>query len=295
MKEGVRKDKTREKFGKLLQGQNQSVLTFKNLGYQYIHFSNRFWKLSKCRFNYDICLPEIYTKEGLSGSLGSFYNHEFRNTFIGMTPLLGLINKVVSKNTLGDDVIPNNGIKYLNKWINDNVDNTKKPFFMFAHTFAVHQPYVYSKGCGVRKDADMKPPNNDIEAYLNEVSCMNNDILSLVETIEKRDPSAIIILQGDHGSETNLQLSKHPLSEWSDNDILERYSIFNAVKAPEECKNKFYNSMSPVNTLRGVLSCLSDKDLNNLEDQYYYAAYENMENFEVVEVVKRIKKLFLDK
>ena len=70
-----------------------------------------------------------------------------------------------------------------------------------------------------------------------------------MEKINNTDPDAIVIFQADHGwNDIGLELT--------DNEMyLLRAKIFNAIKAPEICFDKYGLPKTNVNTIRFVLNC----------------------------------------
>ena len=64
-----------------------------------------------------------------------------------------------------------------------------------------------------------------------------------------------------------------PASEWTEDDILEVFSVLNSIRVPDNCRSRLYDSISLVNTFRVILGCLDDKDYELLPDDMYVAAY----------------------
>ena len=71
-----------------------------------------------------------------------------------------------------------------------------------------------------------------------------------MEKINNIDPEAIVVFQGDHGMNyfSNLELTKKE-------KYLFEGSIFNAIKAPEICFEKYGLPKTTVNTIRFSLNC----------------------------------------
>ena len=74
-----------------------------------------------------------------------------------------------------------------------------------------------------------------------------------MEKINNIDPEAIVIFQGDHG----LRHDQHDLDlELTEKEkYLFAGSIFNAIKAPEICFEKYGLPKTTVNTIRFSLNC----------------------------------------
>jgi hypothetical protein len=74
-----------------------------------------------------------------------------------------------------------------------------------------------------------------------------------------RDPSAIIIVNPDHGarySATQLTL----LADLGPAEIRERLGILNALRLPEACRGALNPRLTPLNVMRLVFACLGDHE-----------------------------------
>ena len=70
-----------------------------------------------------------------------------------------------------------------------------------------------------------------------------------MENINNIDPEAIVIFQGDHGwNDLDLELT-------DEEKYLFQAKIFNAIKAPEICFDKYGLPKTNVNTIRFTLNC----------------------------------------
>ena len=132
--------------------------------------------------------------------------------------------------------------KFLNfKYINGT---PKTPFFAFIHHNSPHRPYLVTSEC---------EPNNYLkrkfEGYKASYKCALKKVTMFMEKINNTDPDAIVIFQGDHGwNDIGLELT--------DNEMyLLHAKIFNAIKAPEICFDKYGLPKTNVNTIRFVLNC----------------------------------------
>ena len=71
-----------------------------------------------------------------------------------------------------------------------------------------------------------------------------------MEKINNIDPEAIVVFQGDHGPRNSLS---GELTEKEKNQLLGK--IFNAIKAPEICFDKYGLPQTNINTMRFALNC----------------------------------------
>ncbi len=84
-----------------------------------------------------------------------------------------------------------------------------------------------------------------------------------MEKINNIDPEAIVVFQADHGwNELDLDLTEKE-------KYLFRGKIFNAIKAPEFCFDKYGLPQTSVNTIRFVLNCAYGFKLPYRENIHY--------------------------
>ena len=84
------------------------------------------------------------------------------------------------------------------------------------------------------------------------------EIISFMEYISVEDPEAIVVFQADHGLHA-FEISNKLIK--NNTDVTHRANVFNAIKAPESCFDKFGEPYSTVNTIRFVLNCSYGIDL----------------------------------
>ena len=120
----------------------------------------------------------------------------------------------------------------------------KTPFFAFIHHNSPHRPYLVTSEC---------EPNNYLnqkfDGYKASYQCALKKVTMFMKKINNIDPDAIVIFQGDHGwNDIGLKLT--------DNEMYILHAkIFNAIKAPEICFDKYGSPKTNVNTIRFILNC----------------------------------------
>lgn len=156
----------------------------------------------------------------------------------------------------------------------DNLKNMKEqispPLFAFAHIIRPHPPL----GAGAKEGN----PWADKDQFLDRLQYVNARLKSLIDEINR---TTLIIIQGDHGSIATGEYP-NPLGSPSDTLVRERMNIFNAYHLPGECEDRLYESISPVNSFRVVLSCYFEKDFDLLPDRSYISSYKKPYQFEEV-------------
>ena len=106
---------------------------------------------------------------------------------------------------------------------------------------------------------------------------------AVIETVDKilqeSDSAPIIIIQGDHGTPTQLGGGGLRWDNINDDSIRERTSIFSAYYLPNLDAEVIYEGITPVNSFRIVLNNYLNGDYELLEDKIYFSTYQDMLNF----------------
>uniref|UniRef100_UPI0025FCFC02 sulfatase-like hydrolase/transferase n=1 Tax=uncultured Nitratireductor sp. TaxID=520953 RepID=UPI0025FCFC02 len=151
------------------------------------------------------------------------------------------------------------------------------PRFTFVHHLAPHPPYLYFPDCTERSSykVDFRLWSKEArEYYLANLECTERKITAVAEEIVRRDPSAIIVFQADHGSAFSLDGKwSDPFTKWEPIAIRERSSVLNLIRMPQNCRNWLYPSISNVNTVRVVLACINGTEPDLVEDRSYVGTY----------------------
>ncbi|MCK4606625.1 MAG: sulfatase-like hydrolase/transferase [candidate division Zixibacteria bacterium] len=211
---------------------------------------------------------------------------EFQNVLVSTTPLPLLLGRSRSPYAMHRERI---------SFILDNIADAgadRSPKFVFAHIIAPHPPFVFdAEGNPVQSDRPFTLQdashlvNNGIAVeeyvtgYTNQVTYVNSRLEAVVERLLAKSPEnpPIIIIQGDHG----------PGSEFSwvgsaSTNLLERFSILNAVYLPGVAADPLYAGVSSVNTFRIVLNRCFGTTLDLLPDRSFYTTWEHPYDFELI-------------
>ncbi len=271
---------TREPFYNTIQGNNSFVKFIKDLGYDYFHMGPGIWAGSECKQDPVFCINKNSNQSFLT-------MNETAQSFLEVTPILPII-KSLNK---GPQNI--NSVRTIMNWLDLKETESKKPFFLFAHSFPPHPPYFYNDDCSERHQNEGDFVEWVKSDFLNQIPCINTDIIKLVEYLNINDPKAIIIIQSDHGPGLSKQFDKPSIDDWTQAELIERYGVFNALKLPERCQKSLYPSMSPVNNLRVVKSCVYDSKTGLLNDKSFYTNYEkHPDSKRVIDVTSRAQSGF---
>jgi hypothetical protein len=154
--------------------------------------------------------------------------------------------------------------------------------FVFAHILAPHPPFVFrSEGQPVNppypyNEADgsnllemHRISRNEYKSgYIAQLQYINGRILQSVDAIIRQSSRPpVIIVQGDHGSRMNMDWSSEAKT-----DLREPFSILNAYYVPPRVRLHLYDSITPVNSFRIVLSSLFGANYPPLADRSFFFA-----------------------
>ncbi len=149
-----------------------------------------------------------------------------------------------------------------------------RPTFVFAHILAPHLPYIEDAECNPlpRGTTLQWGPSAVGRAELRaELICENRQVLRMVRAVIARSKTPpIIILQGDHGSQS-LGIFASTSALPSVEQARERFSPFGAYYLPGGGAAALPDSISIVNVLRYVFNYYFNTDLQPLPNTMYYS------------------------
>lgn len=163
-----------------------------------------------------------------------------------------------------------------------------EPFFVFAHILSPHEPIRYAPDCSLRSEwiqgSNLSGPER-VDAYVNDVRCLNADLVAAIDRIVAADPDAVIIVQSDHGSKLTFDWSKR-YDAWTDANLQERFGALNAMRLPEGC-DADVEGAPLVDTFPIVLGCLAGRAPEPGEQRSFFTDYGDLST--LVEVSDRVR------
>jgi hypothetical protein len=155
------------------------------------------------------------------------------------------------------------------------------PYYVHGHVLAPHQPFLFDK------DGNPVDPGGDYniwnplsetadnsfykKGYIEQLQFVNKKLMHLIDKIiADSEVPPIIILQGDHGSCSELR-NHHG---FENNDFKERFSIINAYYFPDQDYSMLYDSISPINSFKVVMNKYFDKDYTLEPDRALYSDWD---------------------
>ena len=159
--------------------------------------------------------------------------------FSSTTPLPKILRRILKINPNQDSISP--FLEYI-----DKNGIPKSPFFAFIHHNSPHEPFRVSSEC-----EPFNFPKQSPEGYKAAYHCALKNLQIFMEKINNLDPDAIVIFQADHGlsfSTTSIELPNNEEHQL-------RGKIFNAIKAPKTCFDKYGLPQTSINSMRFALNC----------------------------------------
>lgn len=235
-----------------LLGDARVIRELEAAGYQYIYAGTGHVYWGSCRGDgIDVCLTPA--RPGLLGT-------EVDQALLRRTPLSMLLPTPVTA-TRPEDVVAA---------LEARRSELSEPFFLFAHLLTPHEPFEYASDCSLRDRPAERRTRSD---YANEIDCLNRELLRVVDEIRADDPTAVILLQADHGTSFDVKWGR-PLSEWTTDLLRQRFAVFDARLGPAGCPPPPDGPSLHINTYPWLLACLRGEAPEYLEPRAFLWNYD---------------------
>ncbi|MFA6243453.1 MAG: sulfatase-like hydrolase/transferase [Candidatus Hydrogenedentales bacterium] len=215
---------------------------------------------------------------------------EFSKALIDLTPIRSILNRASPKTYFE---LHRERILFALDWV-ERLRRFHGPLFVMAHIIAPHPAHVLDENgalpaaqeglAEVQMDDEGMGPLNDRRplvdfrtGYCDSVTYLNKRVLQIIDTIRKRSPNAVFIIQGDHGPRRALANPDFRLNSDADFEpyVADMSHIFNAYGLPGVDTSKvFWPGITPVNSFRVVLNSYFGTDFPML-DGYTYLTTPN--------------------
>ncbi len=226
-------------FFERLQGDNLTVDLMRANGYSYAHTYPGLWTGSKCSGVEDLCI----------GDTGSITDTE--TALATMSPL----GELLTTRSQHEDVAISNDPAHVAAQV--IAADLADPQFTLLHVLNPHPPLLRDADCGVREVEFTFSAWGEGEEYGDAVECLHDQLERAVDLILADDPDAVIIIQGDHGPRLGIDWTQ-PGGVFLEDDMY--FSIFSAMRLPQDCDVEIPTDLTPVNDFRLVRACLEDGD-----------------------------------
>ena len=137
------------------------------------------------------------------------------------------------------------------------VPSISDPTFVFAHILNPHRPIVFNAtNCPVLSGRSARAGLSGREdGYIRQIECLNSMLLDLVTGLLGRSsPAPIILLVGDHGSNSLRYSSAKSAETVSPAQARERFGAFGAFYLPDGGGRLFADSVTLVNVIPQALN-----------------------------------------
>jgi hypothetical protein len=158
----------------------------------------------------------------------------------------------------------------------EHIGRPDRPSFVVAHLTVPHEPYIYDDACGhvtpywPQDSAEFEP--RVVRAYLEQIECVNQKLLKLVDAIQTNSQvPPVILIQADHGH-GRLGRKLPSLDDVTPDRVTERISVFAAYAIPG-LKERVPATITPVNAMRLALRTALGLDLPALPDRSYWSSH----------------------
>jgi hypothetical protein len=251
---------------------NRSVAFLKARGYEFLFFPSRWWPSTDHNPNAD------WEFEPWSGfDLGrEATRSDLRRSYI-RTTALGLV--------IADDAWD---AEHMNRTLAglEQVPDRAAPTFAFAHIIAPHWPYVLAADCKRLTGRRRTRRSSKEQLYIEQLQCVNRLLLKVVTTLVQRSsPPPIILLQGDHGTNSLHYSRAKTARAVSPAQARERFGTFGAFYVPEGGHRWFSDSVTIVNVLQKVLAHYFNADIRPAPDELYMSLERTPYDFAPVDPV----------
>jgi len=147
--------------------------------------------------------------------------------------------------------------------------------FVYAHILSPHIPHRYHQDCSYRHEFISGVHLSGAErgaAYATDVRCLDQDVVAGVDRILAEDPTAVIIIQSDHGSRLAFDW-RITFADSTARTLNEGFGVVNAMRLPSECAGASIEGFAPVNTFRLLFGCLTDTEPNLLAERNFFGEF----------------------
>jgi hypothetical protein len=221
---------------------NRTAAFLKRQGYKFLFYPSQWWISTEHNRNADW---EFQAWSDFNPARAATES-DLRRAFVGTTPPALLYN---------NDVHDADYVKRTLAAI-ERAPERGEATFALAHILNPHYPYVFGVDCRPLPTR----PNRDWgqgreEDYLNQLRCLNTLLLRTVRTLLQRsEPDPIILLVGDHGTNSLKYMEAKSAASVSPAQAQERFGAFGAFYLPGAGAQHLADTLTLVNLLPRVLN-----------------------------------------
>ena len=252
-----------------LRGFNNTVARFKSMGYHYIHGEPGGGILkTQCGGQEDRCITGEFG--------GGISLTEAEVALLRLTPFYHLVRRWGSHLFRFE-------FNDATQLIDQLRIKEETPFFLFNHIILPHPPVRFEADCSPAQIPDWNLLGWDRDGYLNNIKCLNEQLIDLVDVILRDDATdPIILISADHGNTFEKPVRESENGEIDPDALRIVYSVLLAMRLPEgECRDSVYPTISLVNQFRLVFACLTDRKPDFLPDRHFLPLSDHIREIEL--------------
>ncbi len=221
---------------------NRATAFLKARGYRFVFFPSQWWISTKHNRNADVEF-RAWTGFNLAREAS---RSDLRRAFVSSTPL-ALLQR-------GDRYDADHVRRTLGGL--EELPAVRAPTFAFAHILNPHYPYVFDAACNqYRTRPNRGWGQGRHKMYLEQIQCLNRLLLGTVtEILQRSSPQPVILLVGDHGTNSLGSSTARSAEAVSPAQARERFGTLGAFYLPEGGDSLFTDSLTLVNLLPRVLN-----------------------------------------
>ncbi len=217
------------------------IHNLKKLNYKFVWLGN----ILGCDvYNPEICIDYVPKSKILNLTVNSY----ILESFLENTPLTQIYylftKKIFNQKFLTNSYNSDFTAEFFRNYHNDNIN---KNYFYLIHNLLPIGGFSFESNCDLSEKA--RNFKFTLEVYVKNYNCSLKRIKEIINFLEKRDPEAIVIIQGDQGvvyvDNKSKNLSTH----------IDKYKIFNMIKVPKKCHNLVNDKIDNINSVRLAISC----------------------------------------
>src|SRR3989338_356685 len=201
----------------------------------------------------------------------SLVSDDFIQLIIHISMLRTIENELLTDNLRQDILSMLEGLKHFEK--------PKKPTFLYLHFEIPHEPFVFnSDGSRPKYFESAFGKFDDKLKFIQQVKFAGTQVVEIVDVLRQRDPTAVIIVQSDHGYGGRLDdiyLDRNSLAAKSNDHkkppieyLDQRFGILSAIYLPSGIIMP--EKITPVNLFRYLFNGIFEAKLEILPNRAFF-------------------------
>lgn len=203
---------------------------------------------------------------------GAFNRTEYQQSVIDMTPVRSILNRM--KQLRSYQFVP------FTLDALESVRSEGRPMFVFAHMIAPHRPHAYDENGNF---VEHFPPYK--EGWRTVTKFLNKRLIQVVDAIQANEPNSIIIIQGDHGSNSSMHGTvSNWEGDWHDYVRSRSANLSTCYVPGKDYEGLFYPELTSVNLFRIIFDTYLETNYGKLEDATWITPQQGGALMKVTEV-----------